>query len=253
MAAACNGMTLSGLRAFGATFFVFTDYMRPSMRLSAIMGLPVLYVLTHDSIGVGEDGPTHQPVEHLAALRAMPRMLVMRPGDANEVSEAYRAALSEKHRPTAMVLSRQNVPTLDRTKYAPPAGVRRGAYVLFDPPGGKLAAIVMASGTELPIAVAAAETLNGAGVPTRIVSVPCWELFEDQDEAYRQTVFPAEVTARVAVEAGVAMGWEKHLGPRGRFVGMSGYGASAPFATLYKHFGITPEAVVAAVRDILGK
>ncbi len=252
MAAACNGMALSKLRPFGATFFVFTDYMRPAMRLSCIMHQPVLYVLTHDSIGLGEDGPTHQPVEHLAALRAMPRMIVMRPGDANEVADAYRAILSITDRPASLVLTRQNVPTLDRTKFAPACGVARGGYVLADATDGRPEVILIGTGSELPIALSAYEQLAIGGVNVRLVSLPSWELFDEQDESYRNEVLPPEVTARVAVEAGVRQGWDKYIGAEGRFVGMSDFGASAPFQALYEHFGITPAAVVAAAKAALG-
>jgi len=253
MAAACNGMALSGLKAYGATFFVFTDYMRPSMRLAAMMKLPALYVLTHDSIGVGEDGPTHQPVEHLAALRAIPNLLVMRPGDANEVAEAYRTLVPRKDAPAALVLTRQNLPTLDREKYAPAAGVARGGYVLADAPGAAPELILIGTGGELSLCVEAHEQLAADGVRARVVSLPCWELFEQQEPAYRDEVLPPEVTARVAVEAGVALGWERYLGPAGRFIGMNGFGASAPYKELYAHFGITVENVVAAAREILAK
>jgi transketolase len=251
MAAACNGMSLAGLRPYGATFFVFTDYMRPSMRLAAIMHRPVIYVLTHDSIGLGEDGPTHQPVEHLAACRAIPRLIVIRPGDANEVAEAYRVAISQTDRPTALVLTRQNVPTLDRTKYGAAAGVVKGAYELAEAKGGKPEAIIIATGSELPIALEAYERLSAEGLKVRLVSMPSWELFNEQDAAYRESVLPASVTARVAVEAGAEQGWQRYLGPQGRFVGMSSFGASAPYQKLYQHFGITADAVVENVKAIL--
>jgi transketolase len=248
MAAALNGMALCGLRPYGGTFFVFTDYMRPSMRLASIMKLPVLYVLTHDSIGLGEDGPTHQPVEHLAACRAIPNLLVVRPGDANEVAEAYRAILSIADRPVALILSRQNLPTLDRTKFAPATGTARGGYVLLDAPGGKPDVILIGTGSELSLAVAAAEQLAAEGIKARVVSLPCWELFDEQDAAYRESVLPGSVAARVAVEAAIMQGWEKYLGDRGRFVGMTGFGASAPAGALYKHFGITAGHVAAEAR-----
>lgn len=250
MAAALNGMALCGLRPYGATFFVFTDYMRPSMRLAAIMKQPVLYVLTHDSIGVGEDGPTHQPVEHLAALRAIPGLVTLRPGDANEVAEAYRAALGLRDRPVALVLTRQNLPTLDRSRYAAAAGVARGGYVLAGGEGTPQV-IVIGTGSELSVAVAAYEQLAAAGIAARVVSLPSWELFEAQPEEYRESVLPHEVAARVAVEAGLSFGWERYLGPRGRFVGMRGFGASAPGGALFKHFGITAERVVAEAQDLL--
>jgi transketolase len=251
MGAALNGMALCGLRPYGGTFFVFTDYMRPSMRLASIMKLPVLYVLTHDSIGLGEDGPTHQPVEHLAACRAIPNLIVMRPGDANEVAEAYRTILQIKDRPVALILSRQNLPTFDRTKCKPASGVSRGGYVLVDPADGKPDVILIGTGSELSLAVTAAEKLAGEGVKARVVSMPAWELFDDQDAAYRESVLPKNLTARVAVEAAIKQGWEKYLGDRGRFVGMTGFGASAPAGELYKHFGITAERVAEEAKAAL--
>jgi transketolase len=253
MAAACNGMALCGLRPFGATFFIFSDYLRPSMRLAALMGLPTLFVFTHDSIGVGEDGPTHEPVEHLAACRAIPNLYVMRPGDANEVAETYRTALAIKDHPVAMVLTRQNLPTLDRARCAPATGVAKGAYVVLDAPGGKPQIILMGSGSEVSLCVEAAEQLQKEGIAARAVSMPCWELFEAQDASYRESVLPAAVTARVAVEAGVQLGWERYLGPSGRFVGMRSFGASAPGGTLFKHFGITTANVVTQAKAALGK
>ena len=252
MAASLNGMALSKIRPYGATFFIFTDYLRPSMRLSAIMRQPVLYILTHDSIGLGEDGPTHQPVEHLAAARAIPGLLVMRPGDANEVAEAYRVALLQTDRPMALVLSRQNAATLDRTQVAPASGVARGGYVLSDPAEGSPQVILIGTGTELGLAMEAGKKLAAEGVRARVVSLPCWELFDEQDEAYRNSVLPPTVTARVAVEAAIEQGWERYLGFKGRFVGMKSFGASAPFGDLYKHFGITVEAVVEAAKASMG-
>jgi transketolase len=253
MGSICNGLALSGIRPYGATFFVFSDYVRPSVRLSSLMRLPVLYIFTHDSIGLGEDGPTHQPVEHLAACRAIPGLVVLRPGDANEVSESYRALLSLSDRPAALVLSRQNVPTLDRAKYAPASGARRGAYVLADAAPGQPEVILIGTGSELMLCVAAYEQLVAAGVKARLVSMPSWELFDSQDAAYRDSVLPPTVTARVAVEAGLRMGWDKYIGLGGRFVGMSSFGASAPANTLYKHFGITAERIVAEAHAALGK
>lgn len=251
MAAILNGMALSGIRSYGGTFFAFTDYMRGAMRLSSLMHLNVIYVLTHDSIGLGEDGPTHQPVEHLAACRAIPGLIVLRPGDANEVAFAYRAALENKRHPTAMVLSRQNVPTIDRSKYASAEGTLRGGYVLSDC-AGTPQVILIGTGTELPICVTAAEKLTADGVRVRVVSMPSWELFDQQDEAYRASVLPEAVTARVACEAGIQQGWERYLGFKGAFVGMKSFGASAPFEQLYEHFGITPAAVVAAAKKQIG-
>lgn len=244
MASVLNGMTLSGLRAYGATFFVFTDYLRPSMRLASIMHQPVLYVLTHDSIGLGEDGPTHQPVEHLAACRAIPGLYVFRPGDANEVLHCYKAAMQLHNHPSAMVLSRQNVPTLDRTTMGAAAGAEKGGYVLIDCQGTPQV-ILMASGSELPIVVKAHQALTEQGIRARVVSMPCFELFEDQTPAYRESVLPKAVTARVACEAGLRLGWDRYIGLEGHFVGMSSFGASAPINDLYEHFKITPDQVAA--------
>jgi transketolase len=251
MVAATNGMALSHLRPYGATFFCFYDYCKPSVRLAALTHLNPILIFTHDSIGLGEDGPTHQPIEHLAAARAVPNLITLRPGDANEVAEAWRVIMPIKDRPVALVLTRQNLPTLDRTKYGPAAGVAKGAYVLADADGGKPQVILMATGSELSLAVEAYEKLKADGVKARVVSMPSWELFEMQDEAYRASVLPPDVTARVAVEAAAKFGWERYLGFRGRFIGMSGYGASAPAAALFKHFGITTDAVVAAAKAVL--
>jgi transketolase len=253
MAAICNGLSLSGIRPYCATFFVFTDYMRPSMRLSSIMHRPVLYVLTHDSIGLGEDGPTHQPVEHLAACRAIPGLSVIRPGDANEVAEAYRAAIKDTRHPSALVLSRQNLPTLDRAKLGAASGTAKGGYILSEAQGGKPQVILLATGSEVPIAMAAQELLAKEGIAARVVSMPCFEWFDAQDQAYRDSVLPPSVTARVAVEAGIKQGWESYLGAGGRFVGMSSFGASGPFSALYKHFGITPENVAGEAKKLVGK
>jgi transketolase len=253
MAAAVNGMVLSGLRAFGATFFVFSDYLRPSMRLSAIMAIPSIEVFTHDSIGVGEDGPTHQPVEQLAAARAIPHLVVLRPGDANEAVYAWKAALKETHRPSAIVLTRQNMPTLDRTKYAPASGVERGGYILADAANGKPQVILIGTGSELSLAVAAHEELTKAGIASRVVSMPCFELFDEQPADYREKVLPAAVTARVAVEAGIRQGWDAYIGMNGAFVGMNGFGASAPEKTVYEKMGITAARVASEARRLLGK
>lgn len=250
MAAALNGLSLSGLRPFGATFFVFTDYLRPSMRLSSIMHQPVLYVLTHDSIGVGEDGPTHQPVEHLAACRAIPGLYVFRPGDANEVLESYRAIMQMKDHPVALVLSRQNVPTLDRSRCASAKGVHHGGYVLQDCDGTP-DCILIGTGTELSVCVKAAEELSGAGVAVRVVSMPCQELFDQQPADYRERVLPRQCTLRIACEAGLRQSWDKYLGADGYFVGMSGFGASGPAGTLYKHFKITADQIVSYARAAL--
>ncbi|TWU27086.1 Transketolase [Novipirellula galeiformis] len=245
MAGIVNGLSLSGLRSFGATFFVFSDYMRGGLRLSSIMHQPVMYILTHDSIGVGEDGPTHQPIEHLAACRAIPGMNVFRPGDANEVAECYRTAMQISDHPAMFVLSRQNMPTLDRTQYAAASGCSRGAYVLSDCEGSP-DVILMGSGSELYMCVDAAKELTAAGKKVRVVSVPCMDIFAAQDQAYIDSVLPPSVTNRVAIEAGVRMCWDRWIGSAGKFVGMSGFGASGPFEQVYEHFGINAAAMVAA-------
>jgi transketolase len=250
MAATANGMALTGLRPFVSTFFVFSDYLRPSMRLSALMHQPVTYIFTHDSIGLGEDGPTHQPVEQLAACRAIPGLCVLRPGDANEVAECYRAGMALGEQPIAMVLSRQDVPTLSQEEFAAATGARRGAYVLADStPEPDL--ILIGTGSELQICVQAFRELQAEGRSVRLVSMPSWELFEMQDAAYRAAVLPPSVTARIAVEAGIEQGWFRYLGPGGRFVGMSSFGASAPYEQLYEHFGITPQRVVEIARELV--
>ncbi len=249
MASMCNGMSLCGIRAYCATFFVFTDYLRPAMRLSSLMHQPVLYILTHDSIGLGEDGPTHQPVEHLAACRAIPNLLVMRPGDANEVARCYAAALSQTDRPTAMVLSRQNLPSLDAEQCNINTGAEQGGYVLLDAENPQL--ILIGTGSELNICIEAANELNRSGTATRVVSMPCWELFDEQDDAYKNSVLPQELTLRIAVEAGIKQGWEKYLGEKGTFIGMDSFGASAPAETLYSHFKITKENVVETAKNML--
>ena len=253
MGAIVNGMTLSKLRSFSATFFNFSDYMRPSMRLGALMEIPAIYIFTHDSIGLGEDGPTHQPIEQLASLRAMPNMLVLRPGDANEVVEAYKVILQHTHGPVSLVLTRQALPTFDRSKYAPASGVAKGAYVLADAPAAKPEVILMASGSEVSLCVAAYEKLTADGIKTRVVSMPSWELFECQDTAYRESVLPPGVTARVSVEMASTFGWERYVGPRGRIIGMRTFGASAPLKAVLKKFGFEADNVVAAAREVLGK
>lgn len=253
MGAAVSGMVLSNLRAFGATFFNFTDYMRPSMRLAALMEIPALYVMTHDSIGVGEDGPTHEPIEQIASLRAMPNMLVLRPGDANEVVEVWKIAIQQTHRPATLVLTRQAMPTFDRTKYAPAAGVAKGAYVLADAPGGKPDVILMGTGSELSLCVDAYEKLKTEGINARVVSMPSWEIFAEQDAAYQESVFPAAVTARVSVEMASTFGWERYVGLKGRSIGMHRFGASAPLKDLLKKFGFTVDAVVAEARAAITK
>jgi transketolase len=253
MGAIVNGMTLSRLRAFSATFFNFSDYMRPSMRLGALMEIPALYIFTHDSIGVGEDGPTHQPVEQLAAYRAMPNMLVFRPGDANEVVEAYKIAMQHTHGPTTLVLTRQAMPTFDRTKYAAASGVAKGAYVLADAAGGRPEVILLASGSEVGLCAAAYEKLTAEGIKARVVSMPSWELFEKQDAAYRESVLPSNVTARVSVEMESVFGWDRYAGPKGKIIGMRSFGASAPIKDLLKKFGFEVENVIAAAKEVLAK
>jgi len=252
MAAVCNGLALSGLRPFCASFLVFTDYARPSMRLAAMMHLPVVYVFTHDSIGVGEDGPTHQPIEHLAALRAIPNLDVFRPGDANEAAMAWRHALSSTDRPVLLALTRQNLPTFDRRRFAPADGTLRGGYTLADC-AGEPQIILLGTGSELQHCMTAYTALTGEGVRARVVSLPCWELFERQDAAYRAQVLPPKVSARVAIEAGVPQGWERYLGDKGVMIGLRDFGRSGPYNEVMQHFGITAEAVLSAARKLLAK
>jgi len=252
MAACLNGMAAhGGLRPFGSTFLVFSDYMKPAMRLAALMKLPVIYVGTHDSIGVGEDGPTHQPVEHLAMLRAVPNLVLLRPADAAETVEAWKAALLLEDAPTVLALTRQKVPVLDRTRYGAASGVARGAYVLFDPPSPR--AIVMASGSEVHIALAAAEELTAGGTATRVVSFPSWELFERQPKGYREDVLPRGLRARVAIEAAATLGWSRYTGDGGIVIGLDRFGASAPQEELYRQFDLSPARVMAAVREVLAR
>jgi transketolase len=253
MCSILNGMSLSKIRAYGSGFLIFSDYSRPPMRLAALMEIPVIYVFTHDSIGLGEDGPTHQPVEQLAALRAMPGFLVLRPADANEVVEAWKVIMQLRHEPAALVLTRQAVPTFDRSKYASAAGVAQGAYILADAPGGKPELILMATGSEVQICLAAYEQLTAEGHKVRVVSMPSWELFEHQSPEYREGVLPASVTARISVEQASTMGWSRYVGPAGRSIGMTTFGASAPLKALLKHFGFTPDDVAATARELLGK
>ncbi len=251
MGAALNGMALSRLRAFGGTFFNFTDYMRPSMRLAALMEIPTIYVLTHDSIGLGEDGPTHQPIEQLASLRAMPHMIVMRPGDANEVVEAWKVILQLKHEPVSLVLSRQALPTIDRSKYAAASGVAKGGYVLADAPWGKPELILIGTGSELSLCVSAYEQLSAEGIPARVVSMPSTSIFDQQDDAYKNSVLPPEINARVSVEAGSVFGWERYVGLQGAIIGMTTFGASAPLKDVMKKFGFTTEHVIQAAKQVL--
>ena len=249
MGSICNGMALAGLRAYGSGFLIFSDYMKPPIRLAAIMELPVIYIFTHDSIGVGEDGPTHQPIEQLISLRAIPGMIVLRPGDANEVAEAWRVAMKQHDKPVAFALSRQALPTLDRSKYAGAAGLEKGAYVLADCEGTP-EVILIGTGSEVSLCVGAYEALKDEGIKARVVSMPSWELFEDQDEAYRESVLPQGVTARLAVEQGSSFGWDRYVGLKGKTIGMHTFGASAPASALMKKFGFTPEKVLEAARDL---
>jgi transketolase len=253
MAAIVNGLSLSKLRAFGATFFIFSDYARPAIRLSALMELPTIMVFTHDAMGDGEDGPTHQPVEHLASLRAIPGLLTFRPGDANEVVEAYRYIVQLRHEPAILALSRQPLPTLDRTKYAPASGVAKGAYVLADNSGGNPELIFLASGSEVSLAVDAYEKLKDEGIRCRVVSMPSWEVFEHQPQEYRDSVLPPAVKARIAVEQASTFGWERYVSAPGKLNCMKTFGASAPLKELQKKFGYEPDHLVATAKQMLGK
>ena len=253
MAATVNGMSLSKLRPYGATFFIFSDYARPAIRLSALMEIPSIFIFTHDAMGDGEDGPTHQPVEHLASLRAIPGLVTLRPGDANEVIEAYRYIMQLRHQPAVLVLSRQPLPTLDRKKYAPASGVARGAYVLADSSRGNPEVILIASGSEVSLAVEAHEKLVAEGIRSRVVSMPSWDIFEHQTQEYQDEVLPPQVTARVAVEQASTFGWERYVGRSGRMIGMKTFGASAPLKELQKKFGFEPDQVATAAKELLGR
>jgi len=253
MAAIVNGLSLSKLRAFGASFFIFSDYARPAIRLSALMELPAIFVFTHDAMGDGEDGPTHQPVEQLLSLRAIPGLTTFRPGDANEVVEAYHYIMQLRHQPAVLALSRQLLPTLDRSRYASASGVARGAYVLADPPGGNPEVILIATGSELGLAVEAHEKLLAEGIRWRVVSMPSWDVFDHQSREYRDSVLPPTVEARVAVEQGSTLGWERYVGTSGSVIGMKTFGASAPLKELQRKFGFEPDRVAAAARELLGK
>jgi len=253
MGATVNGLSLSKLRPFAATFFIFSDYARPAIRLSALMELPTIFVFTHDAMGDGEDGPTHQPVEHLASMRAIPGLVTLRPADANEVVEAYRYVMQLRHRPAVLVLSRQPLPTLDRRAFASAAGVARGAYVLADPPGGDPELVLIASGSEVSLVVEAHEKLLAEGTRSRVVSMPSWEIFDEQTQEYRDSVLPPSVKARLAVEQASTFGWERYVGSSGRVIGMTTFGASAPLKALQKKFGFEPDKVVSVARQLLGK
>ncbi len=248
MGSILNGLSLSKVRPYGSQFLIFSDYARATHRLAAIMEIPVIYIYTHDSIGVGEDGPTHQPIEQLASLRAIPGLITLRPGDANEVAEAWRLIMELRHEPVALILTRQALPTLDRTKYAPAAGLRKGAYVLADAPNGKPDVLLLATGSEVSLCVDAHEKLKAEGIGARVVSMPSWELFEHQDPEYRDSVLPPSVTARVSVEQASTFGWANYTGLGGARIGMKTFGASAPLKELQKKFGFHPEAVVAAAK-----
>ncbi len=252
MGAVVNGMALCGLRSYGSGFLIFSDYMRAAIRLSAIQELPVVWIFTHDSIGVGEDGPTHQPIEQLVGLRSIPGLHTIRPADSNEVNEAWRVALTEKHTPTCLILSRQALPTVDRQKFASAAGLARGAYVLADPPDGRRPELIlMGTGSEVELCVSAWETLTQEGIAARVVSMPCWDIFEKQDEAYRRSVLPDDVLARVSVEQAATMGWDRYVGLHGAIIGMHTFGASAPLKALQAKFGFSADKVVQAARDQL--
>jgi transketolase len=253
MAATVNGLALSKLRAFGATYFIFSDYAKPSIRLSALMEIPSIFIFTHDAMGDGEDGPTHQPVEQLLSLRAIPGLVTFRPGDANEVVEAYRFVMQLRHQPTVLVLSRQPLPTLDRTRYAPASGVVRGAYVLAGAPGANPEIILIATGSEVSLTIEAHEKLLAEGIRSRVVSMPSWDIFEHQSKEYRDSVLPPNVKARVAVEQASTLGWERYVGSEGCVIGMNTFGASAPLKELQKKFGFEPDHVVAAAKEQLRK
>ena len=253
MAAAVNGLSLSKIRAFGATFFIFSDYARPAIRLAALMELPAIFIFTHDAMGDGEDGPTHQPVEQLASMRAIPGLVTLRPADANEVVEAYRYILQLRHTPAVLVLSRQPLPTLDRTRYAAASGVARGAYILADSSGVNPEVILIASGSEVILAVDAHERLLAQGIRSRVVSMPSWEIFDHQSQDYRDSVLPPAVKARVAIEQASTFGWERYAGASGQIIGMKTFGASAPLKELQKKFGFEPERLVAAAKELLAR
>jgi transketolase len=254
MGAILNGLSLSKVRAFGSGFLIFSDYARPAIRLSALMELPVIHIFTHDSIGVGEDGPTHQPVEQLASLRAIPGLITLRPADANEVVEAWRVIMAQHHQPVALVLSRQPLPTIDRTKYAPASGVARGAYILAEPGGnGAPDVLLLASGSEVALCLAAMAQLTSHRIRARVVSMPSWELFEQQPSSYREQVLPSSITARVSVEQAATFGWNQYVGADGIRLGMTTFGASAPLQALQQKFGFTAEHVVAAARQVVDR
>jgi transketolase len=251
MGAILNGMSLSKVRPYGSGFLIFSDYGKAPIRLAALMEIPVINVFTHDSIGLGEDGPTHQPVEQLASLRAIPGLITLRPADANEVVEAWKVIMQLRHEPACLILSRQALPTLDRSKYAPASGVARGAYVLADAAGGKPDVILMATGSEVSLCINAYEQLTREGIKARVVSMPSWEIFDHQPQDYQDSVLPPTVKARVSVEQASTLGWERYVGMHGTKIGMHTFGASAPLKNLLTKFGFTPERVVAAAKEQL--
>jgi transketolase len=253
MGAILNGMSLVKVRPFGSGFFIFVDYMRGALRLSALMELPMIYVFTHDSIGVGEDGPTHQPIEHLANMRSIPGLLVIRPADANEVREAWKVILQLHRQPAVLVLTRQALPTIDRAKYAPASGVAHGAYVLADAPNKDPQVILIATGSEVSLCLEAYEQLTKEGVRARVVSMPCWELFDDQDKRYRDSVLPPGVKARVSVEEASDFGWCKYTGSEGHSIGIETFGVSAPLKQLMKKFGFNAEHILAAAKSQIAR
>ena len=254
MASILNGMALhGGLIPFGSTFLTFSDYMRPSIRLGALMRLHIIYIFTHDSIALGEDGPTHQPVEHLASLRAIPSLTVIRPADANETAEAWRVAMEHRGGPVALILTRQNVPVIDRSKFNPANGLRNGAYILGDSSSARPEIILIATGSEVHLALEVYEKLRNEGIGVRVVSMPSWELFEKQPEEYRNKVLPHELTVRMSIEAGVTLGWHKYVGLQGEIVGIDHFGASAPGKTVLKEFGFTSENVLKRIKALLAE
>jgi transketolase len=252
MGAILNGLSLSQLRPYGSGFLIFSDYARPALRLSALMEIPVLHVFTHDSIGVGEDGPTHQPIEQLASLRAIPGLITFRPADANEVVEVWRIIMQYRHEPVALILSRQALPVIDRTQYASAAGVARGAYVLAEAGNGRPEVLLLATGSEVALSLTAREQLQADGIQARVVSMPSWEVFEyycRKHPEYREAVLPAQVRARVSVEQASEFGWERYVGPTGQMIGMNTFGASAPLKELQTKFGFTPDRIVEAAKE----
>ncbi len=253
MGAILNGMALVKVRPYGSGFLIFSDYGKMPIRLAAIMEIPVIYIFTNDSIGVGEDGPTHQPVEQLASLRAIPNLVTIRPCDANEVAESWKVIMQLHHDPVALILTRQALPTLDRSKYGPASGLAKGAYILADAPDGRPEVLLLGTGSEVHLCVQAYEQLKNEGIKARVVSMPCWEIFEDQPAEYRDSVLPRNVTARVAVEQASNFGWHQYVGRDGAIIAMRTFGASAPLKELLKRFGFTVEAVVRAARQQLGK